>query len=528
MRCVFALIVGLLALCPPSAAEGVIVPPPAPPPAAERALVPPLDGEPRELVPGVYTLGELHPMFAYLIEADDGLVLIDTGFRGQLDRLAEAILALGHDPLEIRHVAITHLHLDHWMNLEVIRRRTGARSYMGAADARVVEAGAPPELTFPARQTPADLTMPPTPIDHHIEAEELLPIPGIRLWAIPTPGHTPGSVCYLLEKGPWRILFGGDTLMSVNAHLGTYMTRLHPRFGGDVDAYRRTLDRLAELPVNMVLPGHPYFDRQRSGLPPHPVISPRGWADRLAQGGRELDLIEARFRADGRDFLDGVPRELAPGLLYLGNGEESAAYALEGAESMALVDPFALEAGVLEERLAGLGTDLGRASAALLTRRPAAAPERLATLGRGLLLYGDEGTAESLAAAGLELHQRVEGRRRLSVAGLTIEAIEVPRWSTGGVNYLVDLGDELAAFTGDTISPLTADHVPVQPPAGRTPGDFGRAARALALLESKPISLWLPGMPFAAQNANLYEREWQEVVRRNRRILTRVDRISSR
>ena len=38
---------------------------------------------------------------------------------------------------------------------------------------------------------------------------------GVTLRAVGAPGHTPGSVCYLLERGGRRLLFSGDVIMSL-------------------------------------------------------------------------------------------------------------------------------------------------------------------------------------------------------------------------------------------------------------------------------------------------------------------------
>jgi glyoxylase-like metal-dependent hydrolase (beta-lactamase superfamily II) len=71
------------------------------------------------------------------------------------------------------------------------------------------------------------------------------------LLAIPTPGHTRGSVCYLLES---RFLFTGDSL---------YWSRRRGRLSAFRDAcwysweeQARSLDRLRDLTFTWVLPGH--------------------------------------------------------------------------------------------------------------------------------------------------------------------------------------------------------------------------------------------------------------------------------
>lgn len=50
---------------------------------------------------------------AYLLPTSDGLALIECGPSSTLDALLKGIHALGRDPEELRHILVTHIHLDH-------------------------------------------------------------------------------------------------------------------------------------------------------------------------------------------------------------------------------------------------------------------------------------------------------------------------------------------------------------------------------------------------------------------------------
>ncbi len=56
-----------------------------------------------------------HPglISVYLVPTSDGLALIETGPARTLPTLLDGVRMLGHDPAEIRHVLLTHIHLDH-------------------------------------------------------------------------------------------------------------------------------------------------------------------------------------------------------------------------------------------------------------------------------------------------------------------------------------------------------------------------------------------------------------------------------
>lgn len=50
---------------------------------------------------------------AYLLETSDGLALIETGPSSTLETLVAGVEALGRDVADIRHLLVTHIHLDH-------------------------------------------------------------------------------------------------------------------------------------------------------------------------------------------------------------------------------------------------------------------------------------------------------------------------------------------------------------------------------------------------------------------------------
>jgi glyoxylase-like metal-dependent hydrolase (beta-lactamase superfamily II) len=50
---------------------------------------------------------------SYLIETDGALALVETGPGSCHDALVDGIRALGHEPAAIKHVFVTHIHLDH-------------------------------------------------------------------------------------------------------------------------------------------------------------------------------------------------------------------------------------------------------------------------------------------------------------------------------------------------------------------------------------------------------------------------------
>lgn len=71
---------------------------------------------------------------------------------------------------------------------------------------------------------------------------------GKRLKILHLPGHSPGHICIYLEEE--KILFSGDLI------LGWGTVLIAPPAGGDMIQYMQSLERLLELEINLILPGH--------------------------------------------------------------------------------------------------------------------------------------------------------------------------------------------------------------------------------------------------------------------------------
>ncbi len=127
---------------------------------------------------------------------------------------------------EIAIAAITHHHPDHSGNLKWAKEELGAEVAIPANGRRLL-AGRIPRVVRELRD--GDV----------IELDG-----GVRLHVLATPGHSIDSLCYYIEEE--GILFSGDTL------LGSSTTTVW-----DLASYRRTLQRLLELPnLKAICPGH--------------------------------------------------------------------------------------------------------------------------------------------------------------------------------------------------------------------------------------------------------------------------------
>ncbi|SPF06063.1 MBL fold metallo-hydrolase [Streptomyces sp. MA5143a] len=226
----------------------------------------------------------------YVVDTDRGPVLVDTGWDdpASWDTLCQGLVACGTSVGEITGVVITHHHPDHHGLSGKVREASGAWLAMHAADAAVVRrtretrperwftymaakltaAGAPVEHVAPLRAPHGRRTLPglsPALPDREIVPGELLDLPGRRLRAIWTPGHTPGHVCLHLEEdhpaelpGRGRLFSGDHLLPEISPHIGLYEDPDDTTVTDPLGDYLDSLERVARLGPAEVLPAHQY------------------------------------------------------------------------------------------------------------------------------------------------------------------------------------------------------------------------------------------------------------------------------
>lgn len=210
---------------------------------------------PAKIMTDIY-LVNTDPNLVYLIDAGpDGLVLIDPGMTMNVPSILKNIEALGFSPKNIKWVINTHAHFDHSM-ADGEFQKLGAKILIGRDDVAAVEKGT--YVTGKYILPPAMAANYPTiKVDWPVDDGEMLKLGNKSFTAIHTPGHTPGSTCYLLQIDGKNILFGGDTI------LFDYRLGANPPTFADATAYLNSLRKLAYYGLwpntvrwDVLLPGH--------------------------------------------------------------------------------------------------------------------------------------------------------------------------------------------------------------------------------------------------------------------------------
>ena len=177
-------------------------------------------------------------------EASGKAFLIDPGAES-----SELLDYLKKKKLQLQAVLITHAHIDHVGGIEALQTVSTAPVYYHAGDQFLYENLAIQAEHF--KVTPAQLmATQPRVGEASLKDDQEFAFEKGRIKAIHTPGHTPGSICFL-AAGEESLLFTGDTLFA--GSIGR--TDL---WGGNFDQIIDSIhSKLMVLEDSvMVLPGH--------------------------------------------------------------------------------------------------------------------------------------------------------------------------------------------------------------------------------------------------------------------------------
>ncbi len=178
----------------------------------------------------------------YLMNPGGHAALVDAGCGYATDRILKNIHACGVRPDQIEYLLITHCHFDHVGGADLLRQKTGCKIVAHALDAKFLETG-DNEVTAASWY---GASLEPFRPDIILLAEKQeIPLGDRLVRAIHTPGHSPGSVVYLVESCGFRVLFGQDV-----------HGPLHPGFLSNREEYLKSLRLLLALEPDILCEGH--------------------------------------------------------------------------------------------------------------------------------------------------------------------------------------------------------------------------------------------------------------------------------
>jgi len=193
----------------------------------------------------------------YVVRGPKGSVMIDAGGGTDGELIIENMRRDGLDPMDIKALLLTHNHFDHSCGAAEIRERTGCKVYLSNNTKDLLENGSAEEagLDNAKRQGtyPPDFVYRNCAVDVGLSGGERINAAGLEFQAIAIDGHSPDSICYLVEIDGKRNLFAGDVLF-----YGGVVGLINAK-GSTMDGYRRDLNKLSGLNIDGLFPGHFLF-----------------------------------------------------------------------------------------------------------------------------------------------------------------------------------------------------------------------------------------------------------------------------
>jgi metallo-beta-lactamase class B len=187
-----------------------------------------------------------------LIAGEEGHVLIDGGTEQGAELIADNIRQLGFRLGDIKYLLISHEHHDHVGGIARLQQLTGATLVASAPAAKALQIGV---VGSDDPQSGLDQPYRAATVGRVIGDGGDVLLGNIRLFAMTTPGHTPGATSWRWEScdgGVCRTMVYADSLSPVSRD--NYKFSDHPDY---LAAFRVSIAKIAASPCEILMTPHP-------------------------------------------------------------------------------------------------------------------------------------------------------------------------------------------------------------------------------------------------------------------------------
>ena len=202
-----------------------------------------------KIVTSVYAVQDSY-VNLFLVKTNNTYIAFDAG--NDKSFVQQGLEKLHIDPKRIAAVFLTHSDVDH---VAAIRLFPNAAIFLSKAEEQMVN-GQTRRFLFMKNHL--------APPYELVEDNQVITISGLKIKGILTPGHTPGSMCFLVND---TYLFAGDTMGIKNGEV----TRFNDLFNMDSHRQEQSLAKLAGLS------GVKYIFTAHYGFSDSPEIAFRSW-----------------------------------------------------------------------------------------------------------------------------------------------------------------------------------------------------------------------------------------------------------
>lgn len=200
----------------------------------EKSKMRPL--ETGEVIPGIYAVKTDNFVNFFLVSGEKGYIMFDAG--SDKSQTGKQLALLGISPEEVIAVFLTHSDSDHVASVELFEKAT---IYLPEKETLLLDGTVKRNLIGGNKLK--------TPYSTLHEDEGVI-MDGHLIQTLETPGHTPGSMCYIVDR---RYLFTGDTLSIRDGKAAPF----NPFYNMDTEEAKNSISKIGQLKdIAFIFTGH--------------------------------------------------------------------------------------------------------------------------------------------------------------------------------------------------------------------------------------------------------------------------------
>lgn len=161
--------------------------------------------QPFRIAGNLYYVGT-YELASYLVTTPQGNILINTGVASSFETIRDNIKALGFKLTDIKILLTTQVHYDHVGAMAAMKKATGAKMMVDAADSGVLADGGLSDYELKSK----GVMFRGVRADRVLHDHDTISLGGMQLVLLHHPGHTRGSCSYLFdvkdEQRSYRVL----------------------------------------------------------------------------------------------------------------------------------------------------------------------------------------------------------------------------------------------------------------------------------------------------------------------------------
>ena len=177
------------------------------------------------LTNGIYSIDNKF-VNLFIVHGKDKYIAIDAGNDSQM--VGKELKKISISPESITAVFLTHTDSDHTAAINLFK---AAKIYLSKEEERMIN-GKTHRLGIFSNKLDAPYNL--------LDDGQVLDVPGLKIKCILTPGHTPGSMCYIIND---KYLFTGDTLSLKNGSVEIF----NKFFNMDSTTEKKSISKLKNL-----------------------------------------------------------------------------------------------------------------------------------------------------------------------------------------------------------------------------------------------------------------------------------------